>query len=448
MNVSTTQISEQKTSMLHETSSDAFISYSRKDQPFVKTLSTAFKQLNRDPWVDWDDIQKGEEWWKAIQRDIESAHTFIFVISPDSVSSSVCQDEIEYAASCNKRFLPIVRREGFDPNQVHPRVSSHNWLFFRETDDFNEAFQELIKAIDIDLDYVRAHTRLLVRALEWQEKAKNPSYLLRGLDLEEAEKWLFRSKNKEPSPTDAHVQYIIASRETEAARINAHKKARRAVVLTTVFANIILSAAGGIWFYQFRFNEALDRIQKQMVQALQAGRLGTNGDNFAALAKLQVPDGHLPTSNPFYREHQKWLDNLHTVFPNAFPRTYVVGPPGKILWIGDLSRDISVGREATEFLESFDANHSERKVFDNKITVIMSPYEDELGRWISASGPIKDSSGQIVGGMRVDFTEDYLLQQKADTRNKLIIAYLLITVWLFILSLIILRSLRSVDEKY
>ena len=38
-----------KSPMPREASSDAFISYSRKDQPFVRTLNAAFKQLNRDP---------------------------------------------------------------------------------------------------------------------------------------------------------------------------------------------------------------------------------------------------------------------------------------------------------------------------------------------------------------------------------------------------------------
>jgi len=127
-------------------SHDVFISYSRKDQAFVRSLDAEFRKLNRSPWVDWDSIRKGEEWWAAIQHGIEGANTFVFVISPDSIDSPICQDEINYAASNNKRFLPIVYREGFDPSKVHPEISSHNWLFFRDTDDFQSAFQELLKA--------------------------------------------------------------------------------------------------------------------------------------------------------------------------------------------------------------------------------------------------------------------------------------------------------------
>ena len=41
----------------------------------------------------------------------------------------------------------------------------------------------LISALDTDLDLVRAHTRLLTRAIEWNANGKNNSFVLRGDDL-------------------------------------------------------------------------------------------------------------------------------------------------------------------------------------------------------------------------------------------------------------------------
>ena len=40
------------------------------------------------------------------------------------------------------------------------------WLFFREGDDFEPAFKELMRVMDTDLEWVKAHTRLTVRAVE------------------------------------------------------------------------------------------------------------------------------------------------------------------------------------------------------------------------------------------------------------------------------------------
>jgi len=41
----------------------------------------------------------------------------------------------------------------------------------------------LIQALDTDLDAVKSHTRILVRALEWDRNGRDSSFLLRGIDL-------------------------------------------------------------------------------------------------------------------------------------------------------------------------------------------------------------------------------------------------------------------------
>lgn len=426
---------------------DVFISYSRKDQSFVRRLDEAFRQLNRDPWVDWDEIHKGEEWWQAIQRGIEGADTFVFVISPDSIASSVCREEIEHAAQYNKRFLPIVRREGFDPKQVHPKVSSHNWLFFRETDDFGVAFEELQKAIDMDLEHARAHTRLLVRAIEWQAKNQNSSYLLRGADLEDAKRWLISSTSKEPQPTELQAQYVNAGIKAEADKLKVLRKTKRNVVMTTILANILLAVGSGIWFYQFRMQEAREAIQTDMVKALRIGSLGTNGDDFATLAALGSSQGNeVAIANPLYQTHQTWLVSIRTVFPDTFARTYIYGDPGSIRWIGDVSRNIPGVRAKTQFFDSFNAEHSEQNAFEGQETIIMEPYRDDLGEWISASGPIRNTVGQIVGGMRVDYSKSYLIKEQNYVRQVLAIAYLIVAFWVLILSVIILRAMRPAES--
>jgi len=48
---------------------------------------------------------------EAIYPAIERADTFIFVLTPDSISSKICGIEIAHAASHNKRMVPLVARE-------------------------------------------------------------------------------------------------------------------------------------------------------------------------------------------------------------------------------------------------------------------------------------------------------------------------------------------------
>ncbi len=93
-----------------------------------------------------------------------------------------------------------------------------NWVFFRESDDFDEAFQSLHRAIDTDLEWVSVHTRLLVCAREWDNERRNKSFTLRGRDLREAEEWLAKGTEKEPKPTGLQTQYVITSRKAATKR--------------------------------------------------------------------------------------------------------------------------------------------------------------------------------------------------------------------------------------
>jgi hypothetical protein len=196
---------------------DIFISYSRRDKDFVRQLWEAFERGNQNAWVDWDDIPPTADWRQEIYLGIEAANNFVFVISPHSIGSVVCAEELAHAIAQGKRLVPIVRQE-VDYQAVHPELAKLNWIFFREQDDFNRAFQTLIEAIETDLSYVRSHTRLLVRAREWDNKERDRSFLLRGSDLEAAEQWLRQSATKHPQSTALHREYINVSRQAETER--------------------------------------------------------------------------------------------------------------------------------------------------------------------------------------------------------------------------------------
>ena len=155
---------------------------------------------------------------QAIYGVIEGADTFIFVLTPDSVTSVVCGREIAHAVSHNKRIVPLVARD-VSTEAVPEALAKLNWIFCRHTDDFEEATATLITALDTDLSWLRAHTRLLTRAIEWEAKGRNASFVLRGDDLREAEAWLTEAgADKERQPTPLQTAYIIASRKTAAKR--------------------------------------------------------------------------------------------------------------------------------------------------------------------------------------------------------------------------------------
>ena len=197
---------------------EVFISYSRKDKEFVRRLDEALKSRDREAWVDWEDIRPTEEFMQAIYGAIEGADTFIFVLTPDSIASIVCGREIAHAAANNKRMVPIVARD-VNAETVPEALAKLNWIFCRDGDDFEKATDTLISALDTDLKWVHAHTRLLTRAIEWNANGKNNSFVLRGDDLRSAEQWLAEAgAQKERQPTALQTEYIIASRKAAARR--------------------------------------------------------------------------------------------------------------------------------------------------------------------------------------------------------------------------------------
>jgi WD40 repeat protein len=198
---------------------DVFISYSRKDKDFVSTLYAAFERSQKNIWVDWNNIPLTSDWWAEIEKGIEGADTFVFVISPDSIASEICGKEILHAVRNNKRLFPIVRRDATNfekGNFAHDKISELNWLWFREQDDFEKSFRTLTDSLLLDLEHLHQHTRLVVRANEW-DKGRSDSLLLRGDDLANAELWLGESVGKDPQPTELQETYIKKSRDVEAA---------------------------------------------------------------------------------------------------------------------------------------------------------------------------------------------------------------------------------------
>src|SRR5207237_4346454 len=120
--------------------------------------------------------------------------------------------EVDHAVENSKRLIPIVRRDA-ESSLLPGAVRSINWLFFRETDDFEAAFNSLIQAIDADIDWLHAHTRLLVRALEWDRGGRDSSFVLRGRDLERAEHGLAHGgAHGEPKADTAQTQHHLATR--------------------------------------------------------------------------------------------------------------------------------------------------------------------------------------------------------------------------------------------
>jgi WD40 repeat protein len=228
---------------------DVFISYSRVDSDFARRLNDALQMQNKRTWFDQESIATGTDFQQEIYRGIESSDVFLFVLSPQSVNSPFCADEVEYAHSLNKRMVTVLHRP-IDTADLHPVLAKLQWLDFREHDgDFQANFQDLLRTLDTDREHMETHTRLLLRAGEWDRKGRDESLLLRGQDLAAAENWLEAYGEVEPKPTGLQQEYIRAGRAKQEAQAAAEKKLRRGALIGAMAAVAgILVGVGSFWF--------------------------------------------------------------------------------------------------------------------------------------------------------------------------------------------------------
>jgi WD40 repeat protein len=241
-----------------------FVSYSRRDQGFVRRLAERLAGSGRRVWVDWQDIPPSARWRVEIYAAIEAAEAFVFVMSPASLESEVCREELRHAFTVNKRVVPVMIAE-VDRSVVPADLAALNWLSFENEGDFEKSFAATIRAVDTDLEWVKAHTRLTVQALEWEAKA-DKSLLLRGAELAAAEDALAARPTK-PEPTPTHSQFVLASRQASTRR----QRSVLMVSLATLVAMALLASLAWV----------------QRGQAREQARTARSGQ-LAATARLQL----------------------------------------------------------------------------------------------------------------------------------------------------------------
>jgi len=220
---------------------DVFISYSRRDKVFTQKLYEALKAVNREVWADWDSIPAALDWDAEIKQGIQETNSVLFVLSPEWIKSNECRKELVHAVAMGKRLFPILYLP-VDPNDVPPELSKINWVYMRDSDDFDKAFQTLCSAMDTDLDWIKTHTRIQVRALEWERKNRSASFALRGEDLTEGEQFIAGAANKSPVPTALQSEYILASRKDATRR----QRQTLAGVTVALVISIVLAAVAFI----------------------------------------------------------------------------------------------------------------------------------------------------------------------------------------------------------
>ena len=127
-----------------------FISHSHDDKKFVKDLIENLEEQGINTWYDNKDMDIGDVINDAITEGIKQSWCFLIVVSHNSIKSGWVKNELDEAyhqhISEGKRILPVIIGNVSD-NDIPQVLKKHLYADFRETDNYEKAFEVLCRAI-------------------------------------------------------------------------------------------------------------------------------------------------------------------------------------------------------------------------------------------------------------------------------------------------------------
>lgn len=119
-----------------------FISYNRRDFPFVRDMHTLLENNSYEVWLDLQDIQGGMTWWDETRNAILDTDFFLVVLSKYSAMSEYVGKEVKYALAQGKQVIPVLLQEadGFPTGLEH-----FQWIDARQ--HFEHAMQQLLNVL-------------------------------------------------------------------------------------------------------------------------------------------------------------------------------------------------------------------------------------------------------------------------------------------------------------
>jgi TIR domain len=301
-----------------------FVSYARADLDFVDQLVLALEDKGFEALLDRHNIDAAERWQERLTALITSSDTVVFVLSPTSAQSKICQWEVTEAAKQGKRLVPVVPVP-LQKIDAPAELAALNYIHFYKDESmpgsgFYDGVRKLERALRVDLGWLRLQTRLTEDAGEWAV-GQSEDRLLRGAALEEALTWQQRTPQGQVIP-DRLRDFLRQSETAEnlrkaevssriAEREESLRKISRRTTMGLVGASGLTVLSGGLAWWgldaESRFRAERDRVAKAEEEArrklieTEAARTDIEGQItvYAAAPGQGAQDGKEGENSPF-----------------------------------------------------------------------------------------------------------------------------------------------------
>ena len=391
---------------------EVFISYSRNDGDFARKLNNELQLYGKTTWFDQESIVEGVDFSEEIRKGIEISENFLFMISPSSINSIYCTDEVNYAVTLGKRIitvlvepLPIPSNTDTNVPILHPALAKVQWIELRK--DFNIAFGQLLRALEMDREHVQQHNKWGQKAAAWFENNKSSDLLLRGNEYALADEWLRKAQEidnkghqKIPQATEFQIEYIQASKHAIAEEKTEKIQTIRRLRFLLAAAAVALVAAVASSIYAFRQrNDAHEKAVIAEINQLAALARQVQSIN-PALALRIAERAYIKQPFPSVRNvirdilsDNTFYINLHT---EAMVYAVAASPDNKIIATANEHNTIDLWDKQGKHLNSL-------KLHEKAVTSLEFSADGNYFVSGSADGTLKlwDSEGIIFGNINV-----------------------------------------------
>ncbi|QQE66057.1 histidine kinase [Leptolyngbya sp. BL0902] len=215
---------------------DVFLIADPEDLDFARRLQHTLQVQGKSTWFNpgsRGDARHGQADALAEDREaLETAANVVVLLSPHLAQNVVGQAQIREAQALSKRLIgvsdqPLEAEIALALPDPTPVVAFHH-----HGGDFSSNFGDLYRVLESDADYIDQHTRLLMRAIEWEKAGRDDSLLLRRKALDQANDWLAQSATKTPAPNPQQIAYITASSQLPLRRVRRRTLSGSAIVVT------------------------------------------------------------------------------------------------------------------------------------------------------------------------------------------------------------------------
>lgn len=241
---------------------------------------------------------------------------------------------------------------------------------------------------------------------------------------------------------------------------------RLLIGFTLVFSAVFAGAF--YWFYTFSTDKAIARLRQDLRSTALGAAAGVDVEELLALYERgrRNPQGF--SSDRRYHNQLEWFKTVHSVSPNVYAYTYIVGQqehnrrvgqpavaPGEleIVYLVD-SLWVYIPERALPFLQSDRPSQYSVRAFTRGETVERDLYTDRWGSWISVYIPLRDDRGNIVAMLGADIEASHVAEVQQEIRDRVVLAFGITYGTLFLLVYVVsgvftkpLNQLTTVAER-